>query len=690
MTTAFNPSKIRNIAVMAHGGAGKSTLLDSLLALAQEIIQRDESRPTMLTEPEEKAHHHAITPHFGHLNWQGHIINIIDTPGYFSFLETGRGVLPGVDGAVLIVSGIDGVHPETERLWSMLRDNEIPTIVFVNMMDLEESDFPLAMASIRERLGVEAHAITIPIRGGFGHVGAVDLIRKNAWTFKDGATLPMDIPNEFTGDLMALRTELVERIVESDESLLNRYLAGESLGAPAIEAKLRTLVLNRAFVPVMAGAGNCSIGLEPLLDAIISFLPSPLNRDETRPFEGSGPKKELRACAPDGNFSAVVLKTSVDAYSGKLSVIRVASGTVKANEQILNSTQAEKIRTGHLYLMQGRDLKEVEALSAGQIGAISKLGETRTGDTLSSTENPIVFPRTEYPTASFVYAVKGMDKISEDKIALGLHELAEEDPTLRIERDEETHEMLLAGMGQSHLDIALERLTRKYGCKARLSTPRVPFRETLRRSVRVQGRLKKQNGGRGQFADCWLEVSPLPRNSGFIFEDAIAGGAIPKQFVPSVKKGVLSALTKGLLSGHPVTDVKVRLVDGSFHDVDSSDMAFQTAGSLGFRRAMEESGMHLLEPIMSLDVIVPEESLGSVLKELASRRGRIINVDARGNLREISAEAPMTELADFGPDLSSMTSGRGTYTMMVLSYREVPEQIGGKFLKDMHLTPASA
>ncbi len=674
-----SPQEIRNIAIVAQGGAGKSSLIQSLLLDTREITESDPEKPVIRTEPEEISHHISITPHVAHFDWEGTSVNLIDTPGYFSFLESTRGVLPGVDAAVLVVSGTDGVKPESERLWKMVKDSALPVLAFINHVDVEGTDYLSTLEQLRSRLHANAQPLSIPVRIGANELGIVDLIQLKAWTMKDGKSNEVEIPSQLVSEIKSLRTQLIEKVIEHDDSLVERYLVGEELPLSVLVKALKEAVAGHEFIPVMCGSAILNAGVVPLIQAIVQYLPSAVDRDMHRPFVGTrageGTPEQSRHCDGAQPFSAMVLKTTIDQFSGKLSVVRVVSGEIRHNQHVLNSSQGTKQRSGHVYLLQGSQLTQVEMLSAGQIGAIAKLQETHTGETLCDVDNPVVFPAVKYSDAPVMFAIEAEDPKSEEKVSSGLARLVEEDPTLHIHRDAQTHEMILSGMGQPHIDIALERLTRKYGGKAKLKTPRVPYRETLKRAVKVQGKVKKQTGGHGQFANCLVEVMPLPRNTGFEFVDKIVGGAIPKQYIPSVKKGVEDALLKGPLGGFPITDLRVVLYDGSFHDVDSSDYAFQTAGSIALRTAFEEGHSQLLEPIMIVDVLVPTKFTGEIIKDLSSRRGRIVTMNTRDELQEIEAEVPMAELLDYGNILSALTSGEGSYSMSVSQYREVPGEI---------------
>jgi len=681
------PEKTRNIAMIAHGGAGKATLIEAMLFKARAINARgaaEKGNLLMLVEPEEVNRKIAITPHIAYLSWEDVTIYILDGPGYFNFLENTRGILPGADAAVVLLSSVEGVKPETERLWNMLEEMHMPVIGFVNQMDDEQADFAKAVASIHENLGIHGQPLALPIGQGAGFSGVVDLLHQKAFSSQNGQSNKIDCPAGMQAEISAQRVELVEKIAEANDDLLEKYLEGAELTETELEVGLKEALLKRTFVPVLCGSGLKAIGLETLLESIVRYLPSPQEREKTRPIVGFDPSdhsKELqRTSNPADPFSAITLKTTVDPFSGKLSIVRVFSGQVTSNQAILNSSRQLKQKVGHVYRLQGKELQPTDTLTAGQIGAISKLDETRTGDTLCDPDKAIVYPTVKFAPPPVMYAVEADGK-TDEKVASGLNRLAEEDPTLRVYRDEQTRELILSGMGQTHIEVTLERLARKFGGKAKLKTPRVPYRETIRKTIKAQGKLKKQTGGHGQFANCWLEVGPLPRDGGFQFVDQIVGGIIPKQYIPAIEKGVVDAMAKGTLGGFPVVDVKVTVYDGSFHEVDSSDYAFQVAGSLGFKAACEQANPVLLEPIMALNITIPEECTGDVLKDLSSRRGRVISLNSKGSRQVIDAEAPMAEVLEYGNTLSAITSGRGAYTMSVASYREVPAQIQEKVLE---------
>ncbi len=681
-TEALDILNIRNVVLLAHGGGGKTTLAEALLFNGQAIDRRGEvgmGTAVMSTEAEEMERGITITPHVGYCTWRNHWFNLVDTPGYVDFLESTRSVMQVVGGAVMIVSGQLGVKPENVRLWEMAEEARVVVIGFINKMDLPRTDFIRVLGDIEQTLRVTALPLTIPIGMGEDFSGIIDLIPMTAWSARNGQFTQIDFPESVRADALHYRTQLLEKVVEADDALLERYLEeGEEPDEATIHAGLRKAVHERRLFLVFCGSGLANIGVRALANGIVHYLPNPVEKAVIKPLVGEDPHQPGRAVARSPSvtdpFSAMVFKTTIDPFAGKLSIVRVFSGAIETDQPFYNSDRKSKERGGRLFRMQGKEMRTVNRLQAGEIGAIAKLEETRSGDTLCAMDQPIQYQRVRFlePTLSFAVEVEAQQ---EDRVAAGLGKLTEEDPTLHFFRNAETHEMILAGMGQTHLRVTLDRLKRKFGVVATLKAQQVPYRETISRPVRVQGRLKKQSGGRGQFGDCWLEVEPLPRGGGYQFEDHIVGGAIPRQYIPSVEKGIQEELGKGILGGYPVVDFKVALVDGSFHPVDSSDNAFRAAGGIGFRKAMEEGGAVLLEPIMAMEITVPDDVLGDVIGDLNSRRGRITGVTPKVNNQIVLAETPMAEVLDYGNVLNAITSGRGLYTMRVIGYQEVPSHI---------------
>ncbi|MBF0123900.1 MAG: elongation factor G [Magnetococcales bacterium] len=687
--TSYDIHAIRNVALIAHGGGGKSTLAETLLFNGRAIAQRgvvEKGSGVMSNEAEEVAHGLTILPHVGHFNWRERQVNLIDTPGFIDFLELTRGALYSVGGAVLLFSGLSGVKPENERLWQMTEEAMVPVIGFINKMDQPRAQFIRVLGQIEQTLGVTALPVTIPIGAGEDFRGIIDLIPMTAWSARDGVFTQIPFPEEMRGDADYYRRQLVEKVVEADDLLLDDYLEREILPSEEqLHRGLKEAVLTRRLLLIFCGSAKANIGVRALANGIVSYLPSPVDKAAIKPLVGTDPTRMERQVVrhPDVNdpFSALVVRTAIDPFAGKHSIIRVFSGQLQSEQEVYNGTQRLKEKGGRLFRMQGREMIPVSVLRAGEFGAIAKLVQTKTGDTLCAIDAPIHYQRVQYLEPLMNFAVD-VDEKSEEKASSGLARLTDEDPTLRFHRTDETHEMILSGMGQTHLSVALERLKRKYGVTATLKTPKVAYQETITRSVRVQGKLKKQSGGHGQYGDCWLEIEPSARGSGFLFEDHIVGGVVPKQFVPSVEKGIREAMESGVMGGYPVVDVKVRLVDGSYHSVDSSDHAFKVAGSMAFKKGMAEADPVLLEPIMRLEVIVLDDRLGDIISDLNSRRGRIVGVIPRsGGQQSVQAEVPMAELLDYGQVLNGITSGRGLYTMRLETHQIVPSHTARKVLE---------
>ncbi|MBF0428049.1 MAG: elongation factor G [Magnetococcales bacterium] len=680
---------IRNVALISHGGGGKTTLAESLLFNGGAIVRRgdvDKGTSVMSCEPEEIERRVTITTHVGHCVWRDRWFNLVDTPGYSDFLEATRGALNVVGGAVMIFSGGYGVKPENERLWAMASEAMVPVIGFINKLDRPRADFIRVLGDIESKLGVVALPLTIPIGVGEDFLGIVDLIPMTAWSARDGVFCQIELPESVRADALHYRTQLVEKIVETDDDLLGRYLeTGEEPSLETLHWVLKEAVLTHRLLVVYCGSGLANIGVRSLANGIAEYLPSPLDKEMLKPLNGVDPDHPERVISrsPQLNepFSAIVFKTVMDPFAGKLTVLRVFSGVLETDQPFLNSMQRTKEKGGRLFRLQGREMIPVVRLTAGEMGAIAKLENTHTGDTLCALDHPIRYERVSFLPPTHTFAVE-MDAKQEEKVASGLEKLTEEDPTLHLHRDLVTHELILSGMGQTHLRVTLDRLKRKYGASVTLKMARPPFRETITKKVRVQGRLKKQTGGRGQFADCWLEMEPLPRDGGYQFENCIVGGVIPRQFIPSVEKGILEAMEQGVVGGFPVVDVKVSLVDGSYHTVDSSDHAFKTAGAMAFKKGLDEGGSVLLEPVMAMEVTVPDDVLGDVIGDINSRRGRVLGVTPKGAGGQIIlAEVPMAEVLDYGNVLNGITSGRGLYTMRVSAYHITPSHIARVLLE---------
>ena len=683
--------EIRNIAILSHGSAGKTSLADAMLfsgGAVDLLGSVDNDTSVFMHEPEEIARKITITASIGHLDWKGVRFNIIDTPGYINFLEETKGTLRAVDGAILIISAISGVKAETEKIYKFACDYEIPRIAFVSKLDKERADFFRAIGDMEKYFCKNAVVLQLPVGLEDKFSGVVDLISMKALSFaRDGSGKieEKDIPAAMKDQVASYRKKMVEQIAETEDSLLEKYLDKGDLPQEDLIAGLKHGTVGGGLLPVLCGSPVKNMGIQPLLDMIITCLPSPAEHARIVQIKGTDPKtgsETVRKPAPDDHLAALVFKTINAPFAGKLSIVRVFSGTLKADSPVYNSTRQSKEKVGTLFLVQGKKQTAVQQLAAGQIGAIGKLKETLTGDTLCSDQHPIVLSFAKFADPVMSYAIVPKSRGDEDKVSIGVHKLLEEDPTLRFVYDEQTKEMVLSGMGQVHLEVTLEKLKRKFNTDVTMKTPKVPYKETIRAKASAQGKYKKQSGGHGQYGDAWIELEPLPRGGGFEFVDKIVGGVIPRQYVPAVEKGVLEAMHDGVIAGYPMVDVRVTLFDGSYHSVDSSEMAFKVAASMGFKKAVEAARPVLLEPIMSVEVVAPDDTLGAVIGDLNSRRGKVQGVVPQANGQSIKALVPMSEMLSYAPTLNSLTSGRGMYTMEFSGYEDVPSHLAQKIMQE--------
>ncbi len=681
--------KIRNVAVIAHGGAGKTSLVEAMLYNSGAIDRLGNVQDGTTTtdyEPEEVARKITISSSLAFCTWKDHRANLIDTPGFINFLEDTRGCLRAVDGAVIIISAISGVKPETVKIWKFADEFEVPRVVFVNKMDRDIANFSRAVGELEKAFEKEAVPLNIPLGVGESFSGVIDLIKMKAYTFHNGKTEESDIPSELMSEAEEYRKKLVEKIAESDDTLLERYLEGGGLSEDEIIKGIREGSLTKRFVPVTCGSGLRNIGIPQLFDAVLLCLPSPEEMSHLVPIKGKNPKdgKEVeRKPLKTSFFSAYVFKTIADPYAGRLSVFRVYSGVLRADSTILNTTTGTKERIGQVFYPMGKKQVPAHTMGPGEIGAVAKLKETFTGDTLSDEHHQINFEKMRFAEPIISYAIAPKSKGDEEKVGTGLQRILEEDPTLRFQRDEETKEMLLSGMGQVHLEVTIDRLKRKFGTEVLMKTPKVPYRETIKTVAKAQGKYKKQSGGRGQYGDCWIEIEPLARGGGYEFNDKIVGGVIPQQYRPAVEKGVIETMHEGILAGYPVVDLKATLYDGSYHTVDSSEMAFKIAGSMALKKAFLEAKPVILEPVMKIEVVTPDDTLGAVIGDLNSKRGKVQGVEPHsGGTQKVVALVPMSEMLTYANQLHSLTSGRGLYSMEFSHYEEVPSYIAQKLIAE--------
>jgi elongation factor G len=677
----------RTIALVGHGGAGKTSLGEALLFNAKvtdRLGKVDEKNTILDYEPEEIKRGGSISASFGSYTHKKHTVNFIDCPGDDNFLSDATAALRAVDGVVLVADAIDGVKVSGEKAWQHVRRNNLPTIIVVNKMDRERADFDTAVANIGEMLGTKVSPLVIPIGAAESFTGIVDLLSNKGRTFAtdgSGKSQIGDVPTEVADAAEAAREVLIEDIAESDEELMEKYLEEGELSADEIAEGLAKGVLDGSFIPVLCCSAINNMGVGLTADLINKLLPSPASRTEISGFDKSG-EEATRTLGSDEPMLAQVFKTVADPFAGQLTIVRVFSGKLSSDITLLNTNRESKEKFNQIIQMTGKNQKPVGEAYAGDIVAIPKLKETKTGDTLCDDKAPFRLPEIEPLPAVISYAIEAKEKGDEEKVFAGINKLLEEDPSLRLDRDPQTGEALLSGMGSVHIETTLERLKRKFSVEVNLNTPKVPYRETIKGSTRVQGRYKKQTGGRGQFGDTWLEISPADQGEGFVFVDEIVGGAIPRQYIPAVEKGIAEALTGGVYAGYPMVDIKVRLVDGSFHPVDSSEMAFKVAGSMGFKKGVPNCKPTIMEPIMNLTVTVPDEYMGDVMGDISGRRGKVMGMDAKGSMQVIKAQVPMSEVLTYQPELTSMTGGRGAFAIEFDHYEEAPGDIQAKLVEE--------
>ncbi len=676
----YSTEAIRNVALISHGGSGKTSLTEAMLfnsGAINRLGKVEAGNTTTDLDPDEIKKQVTINVGLAPLEWKGVKVNVLDTPGYFDFIGDVLGALRVADCAVVAVCAVSGVEVGTEKVWSYANDFGLPRIIFLNKLDRENADFEKSFAQAQEFFGQGVVPLQLPIGKEADFKGVVDLVEMKALVFSDeGMKVQVEeIPADLMDEVESMREKLVEAVAESDDEMLMKYLEGEPLSMEEIRQGLRQGVLSGKITPVMCGSATKNLGIQPLLDIIKDHLPSPLSRG---PQEGSLPGAEDKVSRKpelDEPFSSFVFKTLADPYVGRINFFRVYSGVLKPDSQVYNASKEKVERFGQVFSMRGKNQLPMDEVVAGDIAAVAKLQITATGDTLCDKANPVTFPTLEFPDPVITFAVEPKTKGDEEKVGTGLARFLEEDPTFRMERRAETKETVISGLGELHLDIIVSRLAQKFNVEVELSTPKVPFKETIRGQTRVEGKHKKQSGGRGQYGHVFLELEPLESGEGFIFDDKIFGGVVPRQYIPAVEKGIREAMEEGIIAGYPVVDIRVKLVDGSYHNVDSSEMAFKIAASMAFRKGMEMAQPVLLEPIMNVEVIVPEAFMGDIMGDLNSRRGRIQGMEPLERLQKIRAQAPMAEMFKYSIDLRSMTQGRGFFNTTFSHYEEVPHQV---------------
>ncbi len=674
----FKTEQIRNVALISHGGAGKTSLAEALLfnsGATNRLGKVEAGNTTTDFDADEIKRQITIGTSLAPLEWKNTKINLMDTPGYFDFIGEVQAALRVADSAVVTVCGVSGVEVGTEKVWGYADQYNLPRLVFINKLNRENANFNTALEQLRKFFGLHVFPLQFPIGQEESFNGVVDLVKMKALLFADdGLSFKEgEIPAELLSQAEELREQLVEAAAESDDTLMEKYLEEEKLSDEEIQLALRKGTLQGKIVPVLCGAATLNYGMQPLLDLITTALPSPADRP---PVSGTLPGKEeeiSRKASVDEPFSALVFKTQADPYVGRINYFRVYSGSIKADSQFYNVNNDKMERIGNLFFMRGKNQVQAAEVVAGDIGAVAKLAVTSTGDTLADKANPIIFPTIEFPAPVISFAMEPKTRGDEEKVSAGLARFIEEDPTFRVGRNTETKQLIASGMGDMHLDVIVERLAKKYGVEVNLKTPRVPYKETIRRGAKKEGKYKKQSGGRGQYGHVYLEINPKPRGEGFEFEDKIVGGVVPRQYIPAAEKGVVEAMEEGALAGYPMVDLRVTLYDGSYHNVDSSEMAFKIAAAMALRGAVEQADAVLLEPIMAVEVTVPENYMGDIMGDLNSRRGRIQGMVPGEGLQTIKAQVPMSEMFTYAIELRSMTQGRASFTMDFSHYEEMPQ-----------------
>ncbi len=676
-----DPAQIRNVAVLGHRGSGKTSLVEAMLFAAGETNRLGsvaEGTTVADHDDDERRRTMSITAALCHLTWGEVKVNLIDTPGEPSFQGDTLTALRAVNAALMVLNATAGVEVQTERMWSRAEELGLPRAAVVNMLDRERADFDATMAALKE-LAPGAVAIQIPIGSESGFRGVVNLVSMTATTYDAGtpagATGP--VPDDLAEAAQAAREALIDVVAENDDALIEKYLEGEEITTGELIGAILTGVKEGRIFPVVCAAGTAPVGVDRALDLITEGLPSPADAAPREAVDEASGESVSIALSEDGPMTALCFKTLADQFSGRINLLRVVTGTLPGDSHATCARTGGKERIGQLFTLQGKDHVSLQEIGPGDIGAVAKLKDVATGDVLT-TGAPVAFPPVRFPPPLMSFAVTARTQADEDKMHSALRRMTDEDPTLDVHRDEQTGDFLVGGLSQMHVEVIADRIERRFGVGMDLAPPHVPYRETITGTAEAEGKHKKQSGGRGQFGDCWVRVEPLPRGDGFEFVDKVVGGAIPRPFIPAVEKGVVEALREGGLAGYPVVDLRVTLYDGKHHPVDSSEMAFKIAGSLGVRTAIEKAGPVLLEPIMRVEVSVPSDHVGDVMGDLNSRRGHPEGMEARGGMEVIKAQVPMAEMLSYAPDLRAMTGGRGDYTMEFDHYAQVPAHLAEK------------
>ncbi len=680
----YNSSELRNVAVIGHGGSGKTSLVEAMLfatGATKRLGKVEEGNTVTDYDPEEIKRKITINASLAPCEWENHKINIIDTPGYFDFVGEVISALRVADGALVVVDAASGVEVGTEKVMAHADEYHLPRLAIVNRMDRENANFQKAYQGLREAFGNRVVPMHLPIGSAENFKGIVDLVKMKALIFEAGGkSHEEEIPSPLTAEAQELREVLSEAVAANDDDLMMKYLEGEPLTQAEVERGLAKGVADGNVIPVLCGSAAKGLGIVQLLDAIVATVPAPTALPPVRGINPKTKEEISRNIDPKEPLSVFVFKTMADPYVGKLTLFRVYSGVLRSDSHVYNATRDKEERLGQLFIPHGKEQEAVPEIVAGDIGAVAKLQETGTGNTLCDKEKPVVFPNIVFPKPVLTMAVEPKTKGDEDKIGSGLARLTEEDPTFRVEKNTETGQTLISGLGELHLEIITSRLRKKFGVDVEIANPRIPFKETIRGTVKVEGKHKKQSGGRGQYGHVWLELSALPPGGNFEFVDKIFGGSVPRQYIPAVEKGVRETMAEGVLAGYRVVDVRVTLYDGSYHSVDSSEMAFKIAASMAFKKGFMDAKPILLEPIMKIEITVPDTYMGDVMGDMNKKRGKILGMEPKDGIQIIRALAPLSEMFRYAIDLRSMTQGRGSFSMEFDHYEEVPANVAQQII----------
>ena len=687
MTRAFSLKDTRNIGIMAHIDAGKTTATERILFYTGKIHKigdTHDGNSQMDWMEQEQERGITITSAATTAQWKNHRINIIDTPGHVDFTVEVERSLRVLDGSVAVLDAQSGVEPQTETVWRQATTYGVPRIVFVNKMDKTGADFLYSVGTIHDRLQANAHPIQLPIGAEDLFEGVIDLVEMKA-IYNEGSVgenlVVKEIPADYQDQAEEYREKLIEAVAEFDEDFMEKYLGGEEITIDELKAAIRKATLSVEFFPVVCGSAFKYKGVQPMLDAVVDYLPSPLDVPAIKGVDPNTDEETERHSSDEEPFSALAFKVMTDPFVGKLTFFRVYSGILSSGSYVKNSTKGKRERVGRILQMHANTRNEIAEVYAGDIAAAVGLKDTTTGDTLCDEKNEVILESMEFPEPVIQLSVEPKSKADQDKMSTALQKLQEEDPTFRAGTDEETGQVIIAGMGELHLDIIVDRMRREFKVECTVGAPMVSYRETFKQAAQVQGKFTRQSGGRGQYGDVWIEFTPNEPGAGFEFENAIVGGVVPREYIPAVEAGLKDSMANGVLAGYELIDVKAKLFDGSYHDVDSSEMAFKVAASLALKEAAKKCNPVILEPIMKVEVVMPEEYLGDIMGDITARRGRVEGMEARGNAQVVSAQVPLSEMFGYATSLRSSTQGRGTYSMVFDHYEEVPKSISEEIIK---------